>query len=407
MIALLAGQAAGNLLAHPLRSLLTALSVTFGAAVLLVLVSYGTAAPEATTEVLRQMASTQILVYPRSTSGPGGGRSGREVRVRYGDLEAIREACPSVLGLAGAYRPADGPAFSETRSWPWAAVYGVGWDMKNVADLRIVRGRWFTRHEEANRERVVLLNRPLADGLFGAREPVGAWVDTNNRRYLVIGVFENQNAHAYGMYVPYSSALDIAEEDEDARYVSWLAMKPLRPELAQQAARELREALAALYQFDPDDPRALEIRENLEFNATIHNASAGLEWLVLTIAAVALVLGCLGAANVVGISVAERTAELGLRKAMGATPARVRAEVLAELLLLCAAGGVSGVLLGSLAIAALGPIRLTEYVSLAPRADLPLLAAALVVLLATAALAGLPAAARAARLDPAVALREE
>ena len=86
----------------------------------------------------------------------------------------------------------------------------------------------------------------------------------------------------------------------------------------------------------------------------------GLQGLVHTIALLAVVLGCLGAANVVGIAVAERTAELGLRKALGATPTRIRMEVLTETLLLCLLGGVLGVLIGSLAIALLGPLEFSD-----------------------------------------------
>jgi len=402
----LLGEAGKSLSRHPLRSLLTALSVTFGAAVLIVLVSYGTAAPEAAVEVLRQTASTQILVYPRWTRGHGGGRTGRQIRIRYDDIPALKEACPSIVGLAGAFWPTHGaPAFSADRSWPWVACYGVGYDYKKVADVRVVAGRWFTRFEETGRERVALLNRPLAEGLFGDVNPLGQWIDFKSHRFQVIGVFENENTYAYGLYVPYASAMDLG--DRDGRYVGWLALKPLRPDLAADAVQEIRDALSATCGFDADDPTALSIRENTAFNQKIEGASLALEVLILTIAGVALVLGCLGAANVVGIAVSERTAELGLRKALGATPARVRAEVLAETLILCLAGGLAGVLLGETAIAALGPLQLTDFVRLIPRADFQFLAAGFTILVLAGTLSGIPAAARASRLDPAVALRDE
>ena len=102
----------------------------------------------------------------------------------------------------------------------------------------------------------------------------------------------------------------------------------------------------------------------------------------------------------------ERTAELGLRKALGATPGRIRAEVMTETLLLCLLGGGVGVGLGSASIAALGPLRFAEGASLVPRTDAALLAVAFGILLVTALLAGLPAANRAARLDPVAALRD-
>jgi putative ABC transport system permease protein len=126
---------------------------------------------------------------------------------------------------------------------------------------------------------------------------------------------------------------------------------------------------------------------------------------VVTIALLALVLGCLGAANVVGIAVAERTSELALRRALGATAARIRAEVLTEVLLLALAGGVAGLALGFAATEFFGPLAFTRETRLVPAADPLLLVLALPLLVIVATLAGLPASNRAARVEPAIALR--
>jgi len=397
------GEAVGSLLAHPLRSLLTGLSVTFGAAVLLILLSYATAVPETTATLLRSMGSREFIVEPRWRGrGPGGTR----VRIRYSDLPALRDACPSIAELAPAYRPGrGGPIFSSNRSWPWAGVTGVGHEYRGVTDLRIDVGRWFTQDEELGAEEVALISRPLVDGMFDGRTPLGETVDAFARRFQVIGVFESKATFAYSLLVPYTTAMSMG--DEGGRYVSHLAFAPLRDDLASAAVSEMRQALGTLYSFDPGDERAIDVKENTAFVEKVEAVSVGLRALVWVIASLALVLGCLGAANVVGIAVAERTSELGLRKALGATASRLRAEVLAETLLLCVAGGALGVSLGAAAIAALGPLRLTDQALLTPQADTQQLALACLVLVLTATVAGLPAANRAARLDPVQALREE
>lgn len=401
------GQAVHGLLGHPLRSLLTAGSVTFGASVLVVLVSYAAGVPEVTTDILRSMGGKELIVEPRRTRGPGGSRGGRRVQIRYEDLPALRDACPSIAGIAPAYRPGrGGPVFAADRSWPWAGLTGVGVEYRDVTDLRIAAGRWFTEQEEQGAEELALVSLPLAEGMFdGAAGPLGETLDAWGRRFRIIGVFESEAAFAYSIFVPYSTAMPMG--DTGGRFVSHLAFAPRSPDRAREAVTEIREALGSLYSFDPADERALDVKENLAFVEQIAAVSLGLEGLVLTIAVLALVLGCLGAGNVVGIAVAERTAELGLRKALGATPARIRAEVLAETLLLCLAGGLAGAALGGGVIAALGELPFTDEARLIPRNEAGPLTAALALLVIVATLAGLPAARRAARLDPVEALREE
>lgn len=402
-VASLLGEALGSLAAHPLRSILTALSVTFGAAVLHILLGYASGVPATTEAVLRSMGSKEFIVEPRRSRG---GRGGRQVRIRYADLDAVREACPSIGGLAPAYRPGrGGPVFSASRSWPWAGVTGVGHEYRNVTDMRIAAGRWFTKEEELGSEEVALVSVPLVDGMFDGRSPIGESIDANGRRFEIIGVFESKATFAYSLLVPYPTAMEMG--DSGGRYVSHLAFAPRRPDLAAAAIAEIRQALGTIYSFDPGDERALDVKENTAFVERVEAVSLGLEGLVVTIAVLALVLGCLGAANVVGISVSERTAELGLRKALGATSARIRAEVLTEILLLCTLGGALGVLVGALTSAALGPLEFTAEAHLVPHADASLLWASFAVLVLAATLSGLPAANRAARLDPVEALREE
>lgn len=396
-------EALASLANHPMRSLLTALSVTFGTAVLLILLAYASGMPETTADVLRSLGSKEFIVEPRRWRGSSGGRP---VRIRYTDLPALREACPSIAGMAPAYRPGrGGPIFSSNRSWPWAGLTGVGFEYLEVTDLRIGAGRWFTEEEEHASEEVALLSLPLVESMFDGRSPLGEEIDAFGRRFTVIGVFESSTAFAYSLLVPYPTAMEMG--DEGGRYVSHIAFAPRRPDLASEAVAEIRAALGALYSFDPDDERALDIKENTAFVEKVEAASRGMETLVLGIAALTLVLGCLGAANVVGISVSERTAEIGLRKALGATPARVRAEVLVETLLLCVAGGLIGVGLGVSAMALLGPLAFTDQAQLVPRVQPALLATCFTILVLTATAAGFPAANRAARLDPAAALREE
>ena len=400
-------EGARSLVAHPLRSLLTLSSVAFGAAVLFMLLSYATGMPEATASILRSLGGKEFVVDPGRTAGPGGNRSGREIRIRYIDLPVIRTACPSIEAVAAVYRPGRGsPVFTANMSWPYAQLNGVGWDYHDVTDMRIVEGRWFTKEEERDGVEYALISQPLSEGLWEGRSPIGETIDAWSRRFEIIGVYEGStSSFAYSLLVPYPCAMEMGETG--GRYVSDLAFAPKRPDLAKDAVREIRAALGGLYSFDPNDTQALDIEENIDFVEKVEAVSLALQALVATIAAIALVLGCLGAANVVGIAVAERTSELGLRRALGATAGRIRTEVLAETLLLSLLGGAAGVLMGWLAAQTLGALEFTPQTRLEPALDARLFAVAIPVLVLTATLAGLPAAARAGRIEPAMALRSE
>lgn len=399
-------EAVHGLLSHPLRSVLTALSVTFGAAVLVILVAYASGVPEITSDILRTMGGKEFIAEPGRSRGPGGSRGGRRLQIRYVDIPAIAEACPSISGVAPAYRPGRGaPAFSDDRSWPWVNVTGVGFEYREVTDLNIVSGRWFSEAEEQGNEELALISKPLMEGMFDGRVPLGEPVESGGARFTIIGVFESEASFAYSIFVPYTTSMELG--DGGGRNVSKLAFAPRRPDLASEAIEEMRQALGTIYSFDPTDTSALQIEENTAFVNQVEAVSLGLEGLVLTIAVLALVLGCLGAANVVGIAVAERTSELGLRKALGADSSRIRAEVLAETLLLCLTGGAVGVGLALAVVSWLGELPFTDDARLVPGLELGPLTVALLLLVATATLAGLPAASRAARLDPVEALRQE
>jgi len=401
------GEATASLFSHPLRSSLTVASVAFGAAVLFVLLSYASGVPDATASILRSLGGKEFIVEARrARRGGGGNRTGRSIRIRYADLPAIREACPSIADMAPAYRPGrGGPVFSLSASWPWARLMGVGYDYAEVTDLNLTEGRWFTKAEELTAADVALVSAPLREGLWEQGPAVGQKLDAWGRRFEIIGVYESDASFAFSVFVPYPTAMEMG--DGGGRYVSSIAFAPLRTELASDAVREIRSALGALYSFDPLDTSAIDVKENIAFTERVGATSLALQGLVVTIAAIALVLGCLGAANVVGIAVSERRSEIGLRRALGATAARIRSEVLVENLLLSVLGGFVGLGLGALTAAALGPLQFTDQVRLDPAADANLFTVLVPVLVITSTLAGLPAAARASRVDPAVALHAE
>ncbi|MBI4604865.1 MAG: FtsX-like permease family protein [Planctomycetes bacterium] len=239
--------------------------------------------------------------------------------------------------------------------------------------------------------------------VFPEGEAVGQWIDWRGRKMTVVGVVRDEALFPYMLLVPYETVMQMA----DARYVSGVIARPLPGEPWSRAIAELRRVLAGLGGFEPGDLNALEIEDNSAFVSTVAAVTTALHALVLLIAASSLLLGGLGVANLMVISVTERTREIGLRKALGATPGRIFLHVLCEAVLITGAGGILGTGAGALVCAVLQSVPISATHTAEVGFDPVAAALSFTGLAAAGLLAGTIPARRAAALPAAEALRWE
>ncbi len=390
--------------AQPLRSSLSIASLASGVAIATVLVATGNGVQGVVSDVLRSLGEGQIQAFPGRTTGAGGQRrAGRPIRIAYDDVPRLAEAVPSVEGIAPFFYLRGGGAASWRYSISYAPVQAVGHEYRDVRRIPLIEGRWFTAEEESTGQWVAVLNEGVRRIIFPGVEAVGNWIQWRRRRFTVVGVVRDEAQFPYVIYVPYNTVRRLA----DTRYISGFVARPSPSASWDQAVSQLRRALAALAEFDPLDSNAVEIRDNREYTSRVRTITAALEALVVTIATVSLILGSLGVANMMVIAVTERTREIGLRKAVGASSGVVFLQVFCEALAIVLAGGIVGTFLGALGCKAVGELRFSEAYAAQVSFD-PLAAA---VATASLAVAGVIAAAvpakRAAALPAAEALRWE
>jgi putative ABC transport system permease protein len=395
--------AGADLAARPLRSVLSVASLSSGIAIAVVLAATGGGLRRAVGEILRSMGEGQIVATPGRTTGIGGQRrSGRQIRLRYEDVAAIEDV-PSLAGIAPYYDLHGGGASSSRYSIPFSPARAVAREYQEVRAMPIGEGRWFTAEEEEEGKWVAVLNEGVRKVIFPDSEAVGQSIEWRHRTMTVVGVVRDEALFPYIFFVPYRTASQMS----DTRYISGLVTRPAPGESWGTAVADLRRVLAGLAGFDPSDIQAIEIEDNREFTGKVRAATAALNALVITIALVCLLLGGLGVANMMVISVTERTREIGLRKALGATPRGIFLQFLCEAVAIVLAGGAAGIALGAAGCASVGRLEMSSTYAAQVSFDPEAAAVSLAGLALAGILAGTIPARRAAALTAAEALRWE
>jgi putative ABC transport system permease protein len=396
--------AVADIAAHPMRTALSTASFALALGITVVLVAAGNGLRMVVGSVLQSLGEGQVSLATGRTTGIGGQRrAGRQVQLRHDAVEAVGPELASFSSVAPFYNLFGGGASSRRYSIPWSPGRAVGFEYLSARGVPVLEGRWFTREEDEAGAWVAVLNQGLRRVLFPEGPALGEWIEWRGRRMEVVGVIRDEAAFPYIFLLPYRAARQI----RDGRYISGVVARPKDSVQWDQAVGELRRALAGLGGFDPGDEQALEIEDNREFSSRVRTGLAALRLLVATIGGVSLLLGALGVANMLVISVTERTREIGLRKALGATSADIFLQVLSEALLIVFLGGVVGAVLGGVACGALAQVPISPQYAADVRFDPHVALVSFAALTVVGIVAGTLPARRASSLVAAEALRWE
>jgi putative ABC transport system permease protein len=287
-----------------------------------------------------------------------------------------------------------------------------------VRNQTIAAGRWIVPEDEVQKQRVAVLGAKAAQNLFGELPPVGEEITINGLRFNVIGTLLTKTQIAnYDtpdnecIFIPYETS----SLYRDLKYPTYFVWTPVNPEFREQCLRQMREAMARLHNCSPRDERAVRTVVFSEFERLVDTMGIALRLLLGFIGALTLAIGGVGLANIMLVSVTQRTREIGILKAIGATRRSILAQFLLEAMTIVTGGGLLGVaagwgltsLIGTLPL--LGPL----FKGTSGQGDLHLQISTAAVLTSTILLetvgliAGLLPAIKASRLNPIEALRYE
>jgi len=392
------------LAAHKLRTLLSALGMAVGIGAVVLMVSAGRGAEKQILDRIRGMGINLVIVNAGQTAIVAGRKRQitNVITLEASDADAIVQECPAVARAA--------PAVTKKLSARWESentntnVVGMPIDGFRVRNITIASGRIFDPQEERGKRRVAVLGPTVVNNLFGNTDPIGLRLRIGRVPFEVIGITAAKGMDANGIdqddliLVPLATAmrrlLNIA-------HVETIYVQARDSNLLDAAEKEIRELLRAQHRLEnkPDD---FTIQNQATLLQTERETARSMTLLIGSVAAISLVVGGVGILAVMLISVRERTPEIGLRRAVGATRADIRLQFLVESALLAGAGGMVGVFGGITAALAVSRLGYWETVVSWPAA---LVGFAFSV--AVGLIFGIYPAVRAAALEPVEALRSE
>jgi putative ABC transport system permease protein len=272
----------------------------------------------------------------------------------------------------------------------------------------MTRGRYLDANDQAEKRKVCVIGSKVREILFGNRDPIGEYVNIRGLAYKVVGEFEDVGGEneLRKIYVPISTAQLVYNQPHIIHQLIF-TVGDATVEQSQAMAEQARAALAKSHGFALDDRRALRIGNNLEQFTRITGVFRWIRIFVWVVGVGTLLAGIVGIGNIMLISVAERTKEIGIRKALGATPAAIIRMVLGEALVLTGVSGYAGLVAG-VGVVELVAARFPDAPFFRqPSVSLQVAVSATLLIMAAGALAGFFPAYRAARVNPIVALRSE
>lgn len=389
------------------RSALTALSVAWGILMLVVLLAAGTGLENALEKQFVDDATNSLWVRRGRTSIPYKGHPpGRRLQFTNADHDRLARL-PGVEYITSRFYLWGGFTIRYKDRHGSFDVRSCHPDHKHLEKTLITRGRFIDELDLQRRSKVTVIGDEVQRHLFKGEDPIGQWIDIKGILYRVVGVFHDAGGlnELRKVYVPITTA-QAAYGGGDTVHMVMFTVGDMTVAETKVLEEQVTQLMAATHDFDPSDPRAVRIRNRVEQVAKVRSTMAVLRAFLWVVGLGTVAAGVVGVGNIMLVSVAERTGEIGLRKALGATPARIVLEVLQEAVLLTSIAGYTGLVAGVAFVEAADALIPDNDYLVHPRVDIGIALSAVLVLVVAGVLAGLIPSWRAATIDPARAIRE-
>lgn len=399
---------------NKLRTVLTGFAVAWGIFMLITLLSAGNGLRNGVTSNFASRAQNSITLWPGWTSMPYNGLPpDRQIKFDEKDYDLIRNKIPGVEYVS--------PKVSQSVTLTFEKEYGA-WRLDGVSDeaqyinsiiIESGNGRFLNKMDVDNRRKVIVISTEMKKVLFKEKNPLGQYVAANGLAFRVVGVYDNKNQYMNNppAYIPFTTAQMLYNKGWGFRQIDFTINGLKTIEANEAFIEKLRKRMGKIHNFDPTDRSALYVRNQAEFVEQTEDMFTTINLFIQIIGIATLVLGIIGVGNIMLITVNERTQEIGIRKAIGATPMAILKMIIFESLFITSISGYIGLVFG------IGLSELLNSMSSGdstgpsifknPTVDLGTAVVACAIVIVAGVLAGLIPALKATRVRPIEAMRTE
>ncbi|WP_314641570.1 ABC transporter permease [uncultured Veillonella sp.] len=339
-----------SLVANKLRSILTMLGIIIGVAAVIALVSIGNGVRQDIQNSISSLGSNLLMVMPGAPRTPG-------VRAAAGSMQSLKvsdyEAISKLDGVKAASPMTSGSyvVIYQNKNWT-TTVSGVNSNYMDVNNWTMKSGRFFSDKNVQNRERVAVIGQTVVKNLFGDEDPVGAEIRVKNIPFRIIGVLNSKGSGSMGadqddiVLIPYTTAMERVEGVDYLRMIYVVGEDENGIDRLQSDIENLLRVRHGIKDSNLDDFNIQNMNSIME---TMEETTGTLTLFLGAVAAISLVVGGIGIMNIMLVSVTERTREIGVRKALGATYNVIVTQFLIEAVVISLMGGLIGIVLGIVA----------------------------------------------------------
>jgi putative ABC transport system permease protein len=323
------------------------------------------------------------------------------------DMDAVTKNSSNVKAAYGAIMGQEIVNYgNETRR---AFLFGTSADYINIDKSQIDYGRWFTDSEDRTLSAVAVIGSKMKEKLFGDQDPLGKSINIRREKFTIVGVMKDRGAVMFMdfddyVYIPVRT---MQKKVMGINHVMYMVHQLKNVDLALDTAEEARYIIRAKHDITNPDKDDFRVVTMIESMATLKTVTNAITWLLLGIVAISLIVGGVGVMNIMYVIVTERTAEIGLRKAVGATFHDIMEQFLVESTLITILGGVIGIGLGLLMSYGISLVAVSFGLDWEFTVPFRAYVVSMLFSLVFGVLFGLYPARQAARLDPIEALRNE